>query len=87
MGLNYTNKVNMEPSAPVKRFFTSKEKAIEAAGLLYTQLKIKETVFVFCIMYGIFEAKKAEYSLRLYSEGIRTDSQAIIYRYEPVKNS
>lgn len=85
MGTKYIKASNNEPIAPVKRFFSDKAKAIVSAQLLYTQLKTKEAIFIICIMYGIFEQKQAEYSIRLYSEGLRTDSTSIVYRYEPSK--
>ena len=85
MGKYISAKNFVEASTPVRRFYSDKKKAIEGAQLLYTKLQNKEAVFIFCIMYGIFENKKAEYSVRLYSEGVRTDSKAIIYRYEPAK--
>jgi hypothetical protein len=63
----------------VRRFWTDFAKAKEAAHLLFRTLDIKETVYIFLSRFGIFETKQEQFSLRLESEGIRTDSDAIVY--------
>lgn len=83
MGHSYTRQANLETTPPVRRFYSDKKKAIEAAQIIYTKMAKKEAVYIFIMMHGIFENKTAEYSVRLASEGARIDSIAIVHRYEP----
>ena len=69
----------MEVKPVIRRFFVDYENAEEMAHLLFSTLKTKQPVFVFKTMFGIFETKQAQYSVRLLSEGVRPDSIAIVY--------
>jgi hypothetical protein len=69
----------------IRRFWADFKKAKQAAQELYNRLEIKETVYIFKTIYGIFENKGIEYSLRLGSEGAQNDSITIIARINEFK--
>jgi hypothetical protein len=66
----------------VRRFWSNLEKAKMAAHLLYGSCENNDKVFVTVSSYGLFGTILYEYSLRLKSEGQRSDSHSIVYSVE-----
>lgn len=62
----------------VGRFHSNIESAKESAQALYHLLNKKEAVMIIGTKHGIEGFKRTEFSLRLKSEGQRTDSAAIV---------
>lgn len=69
----------IEPKVFIRRFYSNIREAKYAAELLFSNLEVKEPVYIFKMSYGIHGFKREEFSLRLASEGARTDSVAIVY--------
>jgi hypothetical protein len=73
----------------VRRFWSDFKKAKEAAKLLFTLLKTKESVFIVSTKFGLYGTLRKEFSIRLKSEGLRIDSIAIKHciNYDNIQES